>query len=84
MGTAANALVSAKKALDDANTFTKGVTGGQPSAIAPKVEPKAAPERADYSHVRAARADLGSEVESAATGLKSKQENVDQYLKSTQ
>lgn len=84
MGSTANVLEGAKKALDNANKFTSNVTGGKPSAFALKPEVKAQPERTDYSHARAARTSLGSEVESAAAGLKSKQQNVDQYVKSTQ
>jgi hypothetical protein len=58
MGTtnpAAAVLAGAKKALDNANKFTSGVTSGKPSAFAPKAESKAQPERTDYSHAREAR-----------------------------
>jgi hypothetical protein len=55
MGSTVNALESAKKALENANKFTRSVTGGQPSAFTPKSEAKPQPERTDYSHARAAR-----------------------------
>lgn len=58
MGTNATAqiLQGAKKALDSANKFTNSVTGGKPSAFAPKAE-SSAPAKSDYSHARAARKD---------------------------
>lgn len=46
----AAALASAHKALDDANKFTRSVTGGKPNAFAPKETP-----HTDYSVVRSAR-----------------------------
>ena len=55
MGSTANVLANAKKALENANKFTGSVTGGKPSAFTPKPGPKAQPAKADYSHVREAR-----------------------------
>jgi hypothetical protein len=57
----AAALAGAHKALDSANKFTGSVTGGKPSAFAPKPEAKAQPEKTDYSHARDARKDAGHE-----------------------
>lgn len=48
-------LSNAKKALDNANKFTKSVTGGQPNAFAPKK-----PSPSKYSYVHQARKDPDS------------------------
>jgi len=53
MSSVPNILEGAKHALDKANNFTKSVTGGKPSAFAPKSEAK--PETSDYFHAREAR-----------------------------
>jgi hypothetical protein len=81
MATDANAAVaSAKTALHNADNFGQRETGNKKAGDS---APAAAPS---YSHARAARASsgLGSEVESAAAGLKARQDNVDQYVKSTE
>jgi hypothetical protein len=57
MSSTPNILEGAKKALDSANKFTSSVTGGKPSAFAPKA--KAQPEKTDYSHAREARKSAG-------------------------
>lgn len=54
MASTPNILEGARKALDSANRFTNSVTGGKPSAFAPKVE------KSDYSHAHSARKSAGS------------------------
>jgi len=51
MGSQSNPLEGARAALNNARVFTSSVTGGKPSAFAPKSQ--ASPS--NYSHVRAAR-----------------------------
>lgn len=55
MGSTPNVLAGAKKALENANNFTKSVTGGKPNAFAPKAESKPQAAKSDYSHARDAR-----------------------------
>lgn len=85
MATDANkAVADAKTALHNADNFGQRETGNKKAGDpAPKAESSAAPS---YTHARAARASSGldSEVESAAAGLKAKQDNVDAYVASTQ
>lgn len=83
MATDANkAVADAKAALHSADNFGQRETGNK-KAGDPAPQPKTAPS---YTHARAARASsgLGGEVESAAAGLKARQDNVDQYVKSTE
>jgi len=83
MATDANAAVaSAKQALHNADNFGQRETGNK-KAGDPTPKPAAAPS---YSQARAARKSGGlqEEAESAAAGLKAKQDNVDQYVSSTQ
>lgn len=61
MSSVPNILAGAKKALDNANNFTKSVTGGKPNAFAAKPEAKAQSEKSDYSHARDARSSEGHE-----------------------
>lgn len=58
MSSVPHILEGAKKALESANKFTNSVTGGKPSAFAPKEKPQT--EKADYAHARSARKSAGS------------------------
>jgi len=51
MSSVPRVLEGARKALDNANKFTSSVTGGKPSAFAPKT---------NYSHARSQRKSAGS------------------------
>jgi hypothetical protein len=53
-----SALESAKAALNSANNFTHSVTGGKPSAFAPKADK---PAESNYSHAREARKEPAKE-----------------------
>jgi len=48
-------LEGAKKTLENANKFTRSVTGGKPNMFAPAPPPKAQPIRTDYMQARMAR-----------------------------
>lgn len=77
------ALNSAKSTLEKANNFTQTVEGNPTSAFAPKKPepPKTpkAPRRPSYSLASKARA-LVSGFGNEAEGLKSRQQNVQQYV----
>lgn len=81
-GGVAAKLASASAALKGANDFTHSVTGGKPSAFAPKPP--------SYTAARTARKSGGSssglsdEAKSAGEGLAAKAANVSEYEKASQ
>lgn len=78
-----DALNSAKDTLAKANRFTESVEGNPTSAFAPK-KPEAPKipqmHKPSYSLAQQARS-LTSDQKSTAEGLKSRQENVQEYLR---
>lgn len=86
MATDANkAVADAKSALRNAENFGQRETGNKKAG---SDKPADAPAAAsNYSHARAARSggsSISGEAESVAAGLKARQDNVEQYMKSTQ
>ena len=82
-GGVAAKLASASATLKGANDFTRSVTGGKPSAFAPKAP--------SYTAARTARksggsssSTIGDEAKSAAQGLAAKAQNVGDYEKASQ
>lgn len=72
-------LAGAKKTLANANKFTNSVTGNATDAFAPK---KPTAPKIPQSH-KDAPYSLASEARDTAAGLKSKSDNVNQYVEAS-